>query len=292
MSQDRPFHDPLSGFPSADPLAPPPLPGAQPQPGAPEPPTEPPPFRAGQRTPSYGSTEPGGTPPQHLGPEHERPEPMRATGMAAPKARQGSAHFHNRRRWTLIGVVVAVGGVLFGLVIALIVGGIGTGSKGTLAAEDLYEAEHWSATVNGNTAEADRVGAWDHEDCSDVGESEIEQILSDAGCEYGIEGAYEREDLGLVVFQRVFVLADEASAEAAAEQIESDELTGLVKFHQPVPVGEPLSKVGASQHFLVVTHGVIESADPSGDIDEEPLEMANRVLAYRHVETTNVLIWW
>ena len=208
--------------------------------------------------------------------------------MPQPNDRRSS----RRGRSVVLGIVVfalLTVGVGFGAGLSATDGDEG-GSEHTdpevLSALDFYGDGPWSMSVNGRSAEADQVGVWDHEDCSDAGESEIVAILADAGCEYGIEGAYKRDDLGLVVYQRVFVLADGDAAHSAAARIDSAELTGLVAFHEPIPEGPGTGSADAAGHHLLVTHAVFD-----GDVFDESADEAVSVFGYRHADSLALLHW-
>ena len=300
MSHDRPFHDPLSGFPGADPLGPlGPPPGIQPPPQTvppqPGPPAEP--------SPPVTSVEPPPPPPEGSafhGPQHQPYRQETAPGLThdspdvpgVPLPQPNDRRSSRRGRSVVLGIVVfalLTVGVGFGAGLSATDGDEG-GSDHTgpevLSALDFYGDGPWSMSVDGKSAEADQVGVWDHADCSDAGNFEIVAILDDAGCEYGIEGAYKRDDLGLVVYQRVFVLADGDAAHSAAARIDSAELTGLVAFHEPIPEGPDAGSADAAGHYLLVTHAVFD-----GDVFDESADEAVSVFGYRHADSLALLHW-
>ena len=292
MTQDPPFRDPLAGPIGGPMFTPPPAGPPVEEPSNPPPRDEPAPQRFSepasqppaapvnrQDSPEYFV--PAGHPP----PESSRPDPMRfATGVALPV--RGTAPGNGKARGMVTAAVVAFL-VAFGVGIGIIIGTGGDSSSepDPITAEEIYPGDEWALTVNGTKAHADKVNAWDHEDCSDVGGVEVTEILTDGGCEFGIEAAYERTDLGLTLMQRVFVLRDGDAAETAAEAVESARLGGMVDFRQELPDGVARSTAGASGRYLVVTFAVLV------DHDDAVVEDAFRVFEFRHADTLATLAW-
>ncbi|TQL76863.1 hypothetical protein FB566_2405 [Stackebrandtia endophytica] len=195
----------------------------------------------------------------------------------------------NRPGLAVVAVVAVLLLVGLGVVAGVVSSGAGGGDSAVepdpITAVDLYARDEWRASINGNEAHAYKIDAWDHAGCSNIGDAEVAAIVDGGGCEFGVEAAYERIDLGLTVVQRVFVLRDDDAAEAAADAITSAQLVGTVNFRQELPDGVAEGQAGAGGRYLVVTFAVLAAGD------DTVVEEAARVYRYLHADTVTTLIW-
>ncbi|MGH8881818.1 MAG: hypothetical protein ACRD0P_31465, partial [Stackebrandtia sp.] len=107
-------------------------------------------------------------------------------------------------------------------------------------------------------------------------------ILTENGCEYGIEGIYRRPDLELTIYQRVFVFADQSAAGDAEEAL-STNLHDQIGFHEALPDDAAYgTAVGASDTFLVVTIAAETAA---------PVPEAESAFQYFHTDHVNALLF-
>lgn len=297
--------DPLAPYNAgSDPLAPPPAtPPASAVP-APEP-GEP---RVVTPEPKPVMEPRSAAPPKDAQPRVARPGTSRAGGP--PASSGASVHEANvvdlpplpRKRSLLWRIVSFSWELTIGVTIALVIlvaGGVfyvvdWAKSLGpTYSAAELYEDGRYSMTVkDGDKVILDtylnQVGAWDHDDCDNIAtDKAVQSAVVEAGCEFGIEGVYERADLHYTIYQRILEFPDAGAAKRGGQAFgDAEELPGKVSFSVEMPED---AKTGAvvdvEGRFVIFTVAAIE---PEG---EKNLAEAEEAIDALHTEHLNVLVW-
>lgn len=141
--------------------------------------------------------------------------------------------------------------------------------------------DDWNFRLGDVKLNADFVDGWDYEDC---GEFESGDTLTDMGCEYGIEVAYEAEDGKLQFVHLVLVMSDEDAADEAAEKgaIEYNDF----KLHEESYIAD--FKYGkwltnSSDQYVVIT-----VCTATGSVKESK---AGKYLSYSNSDFAASLIW-
>ncbi|ADD40231.1 hypothetical protein [Stackebrandtia nassauensis] len=163
----------------------------------------------------------------------------------------------------------------------------------TYSAAELYEDGRYSMTVKDGDkvildTYLDQVGAWDHDGCDSIAtDKAVQSAVVEAGCEFGIEGVYERADLHYTIYQRILEFPDAGAAKRGGQALgDAEELPGKVSFSVEMPEdGKTGAVVDVEGRFVIFTVAAIE---PEG---EKNLAEAEEAIDALHTEHLNVLVW-
>lgn len=151
-----------------------------------------------------------------------------------------------------------------------------------LTAKEFYASDPWQSRLKDVHTHADRVNMADLANCTEAGD--ITDTLVKAGCQYGIDGIYEREDLHLTLYERVFVFSDRQSAVAAAKHISPETAPGKVEFSVDVPDGIQYGgQVDTAGKYLVITVAALDT--------EHSKDYAEQTFGHFHADHVRALLW-
>lgn len=274
--------DPLAPYdPGCDPLAPPPVappasarPGPSAAPSSPKAP-EPPAPESPPRFERPGTSRPGGVPVQ---PGTSRFE---AGAVDLPPLPKRSLFFRIVSfSWGLTIAAATVVVMFIASGVFYVVDWIDSLGPRYSAAE-FYDEDRFEIVVKEGDRVVydtylDKVGAWDHDDCAGLtGDDAIQDGITGAGCETGIEAVYDRSDLGYTVYQRVLEFGDPASATTALDALgEPRDLGGKLGFSEPYPDDAKFGALAdAAENFLIVTViALTPEAEDNRDEAEEGID--------------------
>ena len=159
-----------------------------------------------------------------------------------------------------------------------------------LTAEEIFSGaadEKLTVTRDDYTAHARRTGRWNHQDCSDAGGPRVQAVLQRHGCQYRVEQAIAAADSPIQIGNQVLVFPDEASATAAAEQLEDDQLyfriDGFDRQHHT-------SLSAVRDQFLIASTIVIDTED--GAVTGPTFQKdASTLFGVIHADLVSYFIW-